>query len=63
MRLQKEKEDSLRELMSLFRERLMEEWGRFVLVPLLSVQGMTVTAGVGALLENGDLKESGRVAR
>ena len=41
--------------MSIIREWLMEtamkEWSRSVHVTLLSVQGMTVTAGVGALLE------------
>ena len=58
-RLQKEKEDCLRELVS-FREWL-KEWGRSILMPLPSFQGMTVTTGVGTLWENGHLKESGRV--
>ena len=39
----------------------LEEWSKSVMVPLINIQGMSVTARLGAMLESGHLKESGRV--
>ena len=37
------------------------EWSKSVLVTLASVQGLVITAGVGAKLESSRLKESGMI--
>ena len=62
-KLLKEKEDNLRALSLTFREYLVERailmCSKSMLVTMASVEGLVITAGVGAMLESGRLEESG----